>query len=510
MKRLLPLLLAMALLLSGCAEAPEPEEDDFLMAGELDQAEETAQPIRSFTLPIYAGQSLDPLTCSDGLQQNVAALLYEGLFTLTPDFEAEYCLCDSYTYDADRFVYTFHIREGVSFSDGTALTARDVVATYVRAQESARYGARFANVSSMRYQGTDTVRIALTRADAAFPTLLDIPIVRRGTESRTVPVGTGPYLYITEGTQDYLKANPAWWRGQTQPLVRMELSAVKDEDTAAYRFSSGEVQLISSDLLSGGSLSAASGVTVTAADTTELLYLGFRCGGLFESAALRQAVSYGVDRASLVSGYLSGYARAAAFPISPASRLYPADQEHSYQLSRYTEALSTLGYGADGEERQRSATLLVCDESSEKLAMAKAIAARLSQGRLTVTVKALPWEQYLTALQNGKYDLYLAEVRLTAEWELSPLVGSGGSLNYGGYSDAQMDQLLAQFRAAQGEERSYVAAQLCRYLAQQVPLVPICFLRSSVLTQTAVLSTLTPTAASPFYGLENWKITLSH
>lgn len=509
MKQLLLLLLAMALLLGGCAEAPKPEQDDFLMAGEReDTAETTVQPIRSFTLPIYAGQSLDPITCSDGLQRNVAALLYEGLFTLTPAFKTEYCLCDSYEYDENRFVYTFHLRPGVTFSDGTALTARDVVATYVRAQESARYGSRFAAVASMRYQGADTVRIALTRADASFPALLDIPIVRRGTEGQTVPVGTGPYLYITEGAQDYLKANPAWWRGQTQPLVRMELTAVKDEDTAAYRFSSGEVQLLSTDLLSGA-LSAASGVTVTAADTTELLYLGFRCGGLFDSAELRRAMSYGVDREGLVSGYLSGYARAAAFPISPASALYPAEQAQPYALSRFTEALTALGYGAESEGAQRSATLLVCSESSEKLAMAEAIAAKLSQPRIRVTVKALPWEQYLAALQNGKFDLYLGEVKLAANWELSPLIGTGGSLNYGGYSDAQMDQLLAQLRAAGGEERGYVAALLCRYLAQQSPLIPLCFRTATVLTQSAVLSTLTPTAADPFYGFENWTVTLS-
>lgn len=510
MKRVLPLLLAMVLLLAACAEAPETEPDDFLMAGEIEDAAGAAQPIRSFTLPIHTGQSLDPITCGDGLQQTVAALLYEGLFTLTPSFETEYCLCDSYEYDAERFVYTFHLREGVTFSDGAALTARDVVATYARAQESARYAARFASVASIRYQGTDTVRIALTRADASFPALLDIPIVRRGTETQAVPAGTGAYLYITEGAQDYLKSNADWWRGQIQPLVRIELTPVKDEDTAAYRFSSGEVQLLSTDLLSGGSLSSASGTTVTAADTTTLLYLGLRCGGALESAALRQAIGQGVDREGLVSGYLSGYARPASFPISPASPLYPAEQEQSYQLSRYASALVELGYGAEDEGGSaQSLTLLVCSDSAEKQAIAEAIAAKLSQQRVSVTVKALPWEQYLAALQNGKFDLYLAEVRLTANWDVSSLIGSGGSLNYGGYSDEQMDRLLAQFRAAQGDERGYVATQLGRYLAQQMPIVPLCFRTVSILTQTSVLSDLTPTESNPFYGLENWVVTLS-
>ncbi len=509
MKRVLPLLMLLSLLLSGCAEAPAEPDDGFLMAGVDPAQQEAPLRIASFTLPIHRGQTLDPITCSDGLQQNVAALLYEGLFTLNPNFEAEYCLCDSYEYDASRFVYTFHIREGVTFSDGTALTARDVVATYTRAMESVRYASRFANVSSVRYQGTDTVRIALTKGDANFPALLDIPIVRRGTESKLIPDGTGPYLYITEGTQDYLKANTAWWRGNIQPLIRMELSHVKDEDTAAYRFSSAEVQLLSTDLLSGGALNATTSVTVTPTDTSEMLYLGFRIAGVFEDAALRSAVSLGIDRAGLVSGYLSGYARSSCFPVSPVSPLYPAELETEYRLSDYTDALTALGYGAEGTQKERTLTLLVSSETPEKQAIAEAIAANLSQHRITVTVKALPWEQYLAALQNGKFDLYLGEVRLGANWDLSALVGTGGALNYGGYANAQTDELIDRFRAADPADPS-AATQLYSHLMRQAPIVPICFGVDSVLTQTPVLDELTPTAANPFYGLENWDVTLSN
>ena len=509
MKRLLPLLLLLSLLLSGCAETPRQPDDSFLLAGELDADQEPPLRIASFTLPIHAGQTLDPITCSDGIQQNISSLLYEGLFTLGPSFGAEYSLCDSYEYDPGRFVYTFHIREGVTFSDGTTLTARDVVATYNRARESIRYASRFANVSSMRYQGTDTVRIALNKGDANFPALLDIPIVRRGTESRAVPVGTGPYLYITEGTQDYLKANASWWRGNIQPLIRMELSAVKDEDTAAYRFSSGEIQLLKTDLLSGGALNAATGVTVTPVDTGRLLYLGFRTTGLFEDAELRRAMGLGIDRAGLVSGYLSGYARETCFPISPVAEHYPENLETGYRLSAYTEALTALGYGAEGDKKERSVTLLVCDENLEKLAIAEAIARNLSQLRITVTVHALPWEQYLTALQNGRFDLYLGEVRLSANWDLSSLIGTGGALNYGCYSDPQTDLLIDQFLAAEAE-RETAAAQLYGYLARQAPILPICFGVDSILTQTSVLDRLTPTAATPFYGLEHWDVTLAN
>ena len=53
----------------------------------------------------------------------------------------------------------------------------------------------------------------------------------------------------------------------------------------------------------------------------------------------------------------------------------------------------------------------------------------------TVTVEELPWEEYLAALESGEFDLYFGEVRLTANWDLSDLVGTGGAMNYGGVID---------------------------------------------------------------------------
>ncbi len=289
----------------------------------------------------------------------------------------------------------------------------------------------------------------------------------------------------------------------------MELSPVKDEDTAAYRFSSAEVQLLCTDLLSSGTLNATTSVTVTPADTSELLYLGFRTTGLFEDAALRNAVSLGIDREGLVRGYLSGYAHSSCFPISPVSPLYPKELEPDYRLSAYTDALTALGYGVDGTQKERSVTLLVSSENPEKQAIAEAIAANLSQHRITVTVKALPWEQYLTALQNGKFDLYLAEVRLGANWDLSTLIGTGGQLNFGGYTNPQTDELMDRFRATDPADPS-AATQLCSHLLRQSPIVPICFDIDSVLTQTPVLDRLTPSAYNPFYGMEHWEVNLSN
>lgn len=72
----------------------------------------------AFTLPYDPDQTLDPVTCADGMQQVAGSLIYEGLFRLDRQLEPQPWLCQSYTYDAASLTYTFTLRSGVTFPTG--------------------------------------------------------------------------------------------------------------------------------------------------------------------------------------------------------------------------------------------------------------------------------------------------------------------------------------------------------------------------------------------------------
>ena len=124
--QILCLLGAVTLLLSGCwTEAPVESANGLLGDQEpADQQEEVILPA-AFTLPYDPDQTLDPVTCADGMQQVAGSLIYEGLFRLDRQLEPQPWLCQSYTYDAASLTYTFTLRSGVTFSDGSPLTAAD-------------------------------------------------------------------------------------------------------------------------------------------------------------------------------------------------------------------------------------------------------------------------------------------------------------------------------------------------------------------------------------------------
>lgn len=513
MKKICCLFLA-ALLLLGCTActnwdelAEDPlQELSLYYQSENESPEETE--ITSFSLPYCETETLDSVTCRDGYQQVVGKLLYESLYELDESFTPQPVLAESCRYDAENLTYTIRLRSGIRFSDGSALTAGDVVDTLRRAAGSARYGSRFSEVDDLSASGNSVI-ITLTEPNGGLLSLLDIPIVKSGTETRNIPLGTGPYAVAKEENGDrYLTPNPNWWQSKRLPLSRIDLVSCKTVDAANYAFSAQNVQLLCADLIGTDTAPADVSGACTDAPGTVMQYLGFNLRSeILADSAVRRAISAAIDRETLVSSYLLGHGTATQLPLPPQSAFYPADLESRYSREVADAAMKKAGLLTD--EKKAELLLLVNEENRFKLTAATQIAETLNRYSLTVTVQALPWEDYLTALQNGWYDLYFGETKLRPDWDLSALIGTGGALNYGGFYDEDTDLRLQEYLEAQGPRRTAVMEELCNDFLQLQPIVPLCFKAVSVLVTGNAVDQITPTADDPFYQLENWTVHLA-
>lgn len=510
MKRVLCLFFAAAMLLtlSGCSDWEEPQDAFLEIMTQYygkEQKEDDGPVLTSFALPYLADETADPYTCLDGAQKTLGTLLYEGLFELDTAFVPYPALAESFQYDESSRTYTITLRKGILFSDGTELTARDVVYSLKRARSTERYAARLADIASI--SGSDyTVTIRLGRGNAAFIARLDVPIVKNGTGGRIWPIGTGPYAYVSDETGPHLAINPHWWRSEPLPLQRVDLVRCKNNDTMSYAFYARDIQLLMCDLTSTTTSNVYGSGIYNDAATTTMQFIGINTRReALNDPGLRRALALGIDREGCVDAFLLGHGLAAQFPVSPASSLYPQTLDIPYSPDHFDTAMADAGYTG---EKTLSLTLLVNRENSFKVDAAERIAAGLSHHGLEITVKALPWEQYLQALRSGNYDLYYGECRLTADWDLQSLIGSGG-LNYGGYSNADTDALLDALRNAPEPDRAAAMANLCRHLREQSPIVPVCFKNVSVLLPSGAVEAITPTAANPFFRLWEWKVDIA-
>ncbi|MEA4934726.1 MAG: ABC transporter substrate-binding protein [Lawsonibacter sp.] len=503
MRRLLSFLLSAALLLTlsacGTFGASSSSPDDSPPQDSGSQGNPTPVDI-PFSLSAYPAYSFHPALAENRANLTLIPLLYEPLFQVDSSFQAVPLLCQSDFASEDKLSWTFSLRSGVTFSDGTPLTGDSVAsALNIARQAGSHYAQRLRDVTAVT-AAENTVTITLSRPNGDLPALLDIPI-SYGDGNR--PLGTGPYVLSDQGDSITLLARTDWWQQKTVPVLEIPLTAASKSDDLVSSFDAGDVGVVDVDLMGTNALGYSGSYETWDYATTDFLYLGFNTqSGLCRTVEVRRALARAIDRDSIAQVDYASHAVAAALPVHPFSPLYDNTlaKALSYdpeQLAAELVSLKVAGH---------SLVLLVNNENSTKVGAAQRIADQLSAAGLSVTVSKPAFDDYVNALKEGKFDLYLGEVMLTADFDLSPLLGSGNTLNYGRWQDSQGDTLLASLSMAEEAGRQTAATALFAYLNDQVPIAPVCFKNGSVLTQWGRLSGLAPVQGNAFYRLEDWRI----
>ena len=497
MKKRLALLLALMLTLTSCHGPETPELPEETPPPEQEQTQVIDIP---FQLAVYDQYSLHPILAENRANLALSSLLYEPLFELNAAFEAEGVLCDNWTVSEDGLIWTFSLHPGITFSDGTPLTG-EIAAAAVNTARTApsRYVSRLSGISAVSAEGL-TLTVTLSAPNGDLPVLLDIPIPLDNSDR---PLGTGRYVLREKDGNLSLAARTDHRSGNDLPAEEIPLKSVSRSDELILSFESGDVALVDVDLMGTNSLGYSGSYETWDYATTSMLYLGFNTrSGLCRSTDVRRALALGIDRESIAQVDFARHAVPAELPVHPNSPLY--DHQTAAALAYAPEELMTRL-----EELHlsgRPLTLLVNSENAARVHAAERIAQQLNWTGLAVSVEKLAFEDYTLALQRGEFDLYLGEVVLTADFDLSALLLPGGALNYGGWAEEELPALLSQFRASHGLLRSIHAKSLYSFLAQEVPIAPICFKNGCVLTRWGRLSGLEPVRGNVFYHLEGWII----
>lgn len=497
-RTLIALTLCLALGLSACSEAPvTPTEEP-----EVTPTPSAVPQQQDFTLPYYPNANLHPILGSNRTNMVLNSLVYQGLFELDNSFTPHGVLCSEYDLSPDGLVWTFHLTDK-TFSDDSPVTAADVVYSLETARGSTLYAGRLADVQSIASGTDNTVLLTLSQPNKLLPALLDIPVIR-DFQDGSMPLGTGPYRFVEDNGP--LRLIREEFAPKNAP-EEIPLLAIDGADDLIYAFDAGNISLSVSDLTGANALGYSAGYEAFDFPTTAMLYVGFQAAeGPCANPMVRQAISRSFDRDTVSGALLAGHADATCLPVSPYCTLYSSAHEMSggYDPAAAEALLTDAGY-ARGEDgllySGRSAlalTFVVNTDSSFKLAIAEYLAEQLAHMGMDVELKKLAWDDYVAVLEAGGFDLYLGEVALTADFDLSALMGPDGTLNYGSYATDEMNTLLACLkRTGLGEK-----ALLNRFQAD-MPFAPLCFKKHSVLTQWQAVSGLEPTRQNPFYNLES-------
>ena len=476
------------------------------------------QPAR-FSLGYDPTVSLHPITGASQVNQELTGLVYQGLYELDNTFAPLPVLAGEAAASEDALTWTFTLAEGAVFSDGTPLSAQHVAASLEQARTSALYAGRLKEVASVTAGEDGAVYVTLSAANVNLPALLDIPIVleQAPAEDGTVPpapLGTGYYQYVWAEDGPSLQLNPHHPSAAALPYDAISLVPVSGTGERIAAFDSGAISAVTTDFTSPYAPDYSGGYEITDYPTTSLLYVGFNAAaGVCQSPLVRQALSHAIDRGRLVEVQLSGHGDPAALPVSPLSAEYSAAHAAllEYDPDAAAQLLAEAGYTLNEEDGllygwngPMEVTLLVNSDNSVRQAMAQQLADSLARLGITATVSRLSWSNFIAALAAGEFDLYLGEVRLTGDFDLTALLV--GDLNYSGLESGALAEALVQWRANEGVWHTLAANTLWMQFIQDVPIASVCFKRESLLVRWGVASDTRPTRANPYYQMELWSI----
>ena len=489
MKRLLCLLLCL-LLLSGCGwttpggeattEPPETEtHENNLNPG--------AEKPKGFGLAYIPAYGFNPYACNCITNRPIFSLVYEPLFVLNNSFQPEPVLCEQFAVSETGRSCLITLCQGVSFSDGTPLTAYDAAASLEAARDSAYYGTRFSKVQAFTAKDARTLEITLYKAYENLPLLLDIPIVKAGTEQDERPLGSGPYAFSQEAQGLCLRRNRSWWQDERAPVEydTILLTAATDPTQVRDSFEFGNTALVCVDLNAPNAVGYRCDYELWDSPSTTMQYLGFNLSsGLFYKRELRAAVTHIVDRDQLIASVYKGFAQAAYLPCAPASPFYDGELAAGYRYDR--EAFAQV-LRNDPAPEGWTGKLIVSTADPARVDLARRLADTLTEAGLPMEVESLPADTYRYYLNAGKFDMFIGEVRLSGTFDLTEFFKAYGSLGFGGIRSPGMEQLC--YDALENSGNCY---DLYRGVMENAYFCPLMFRSYAVMANRGVIGSLQP------------------
>lgn len=501
MKKRLAALTAALLLLTSCGTLEMP---DGLIPGETSSAASEPVQQQSLSLPYNLNDSLYPYAAQTEMNLTLTPLIYDPLFKLDEKLQAQPCLAAEIT--SSGLEYTVTLRSDAVFSDGQPVTARDVVYSYQQTElQSKLYWQLHTSVASAEAVGERQVRFTAYRTDKNLAALLSFPIVKYG-DNGTQLLGTGRYTYHEQSSRHWLEPNPHHKLSLPQQLQRIELTVLPDDATVANALRAGVIHALYTDLSQQEDYGI--GTKSFPVETGNVVYLGYHgTHPIVGRKEVRELLDTMLPRQAIASDVYYNKAVAAKTPFSPSYYDLPGE----FSLPTYTEeqmhmALELQGLKLNSATGKRSyedkpivLKLLVNEENGFKMRVAQQVVRGFGMYGITVEVDAVSYRDYQIRLANGEYDLFLAEVKLGYNQDLTPLL-SGSSIGIGG--DASDASLLEKYYLYCAGQIS--CAEFLEAFIKYHPVSPLVYRQGGVMVSQSFTGQLEATDQDIFYNLDRW------
>ena len=450
-------------------------------------------PRRGGTLRVSVDQAasvIHPLRTRVNPEHMVAELCYSNLTTLTTDMAPLPDLAASWTANTDFTEWTFKLRKGVRFSDGSPCTAKDVAATFVAILDPKTASPARAIVSVIKEAVAVDDETALFRLHTPFA---DLPATMAYNATRIIPasiaqgdlarlsresIGTGPFKLLSyEPDRLIVVTRNEHYFIPDQPYVdRVEVRVYPDNSAETSALLAGDNDLMVITAQSEfGRLKGVRGVDAMQVPSGQFLNVNMACDTKpFNDLRVRKALSLCADRDALV-GFVALDAGKPGedVPVNSIYRFWKKQTPKKPDIAEARRLLAEAGYpnGID-------LTLVASDNPGTRTQLAVALREMAKPAGFRITVQTMPHAAYLDQVwKKGPFYIGIYNTQQTVDGVFTLLYTSDAAWNETRWNNKAFDELVAEGRRTNDDARRteiYGKAQDMMY-AETPSIIPIFF-----------------------------------
>ena len=435
--------------------------------------------------------ALDPVTMYQTGDIATVEQICEYLIWVNNDLTLRPVLAETWSPDASGAVWTFKLRQGVTFNEGSPCTADDVVATFDRlVNPDSGSGALSALKGILSPGGTQkvddyTVQFNLDTAFADFPYLVssgnyNSVILQRDFAGDFLkkPVGTGPFMLTDYKNKQSatLRRNPNYWQKGLPYLDEVSFVYIDDAQAQAVQLQSGAVDLQAQTAFQGSqALFANPNLNVITTHSTAIREVAMRVDKKpYSDKNVRQAVAYCLDRQAIMSALYDGKGTQGNdqifSPLYPASPTFP-DRAQDYDKAK--QLLSDAGY-AGGVKL----TLTTAASYLDLAQYAQIIAAQCKPAGIEIKLDTMSATEFYggdsgtTPWLNADMTIVEWSPRPVAAQYIQAMLTKASVWNSSHWADSEFDGLFKQYSATVDEaSRSEIATKMGTIQQDETPVI---------------------------------------
>ena len=410
-------------------------------------------------------ESLDPhLTVSAGTRE-VMFNVFEGLVKPTPDGDLIDAVASHHEVSADGTVYTFTLREGVTFHNGAAVSVDDVVWSIERCADAGEGKAplveAFSAIQSVKATDEKTVVITLNSAESEFLAALTTAILPKDYDAQaTAPVGTGPFKFVKRvaGDSIALERFDGYW-GEKPAMKNVTFKIFESGDAMVLALQSGALDLCA-HLTPTQAAQLGDGFQVLngTMNLVQALYLNNAVKPL-DDLRVRQALCYAVDKQQVIDLAGDGTGKPLGSSMYPAFVKYFDDSVTDYYTQNLEKAKALLAEA--GYPNGFDLTITVPSNYQPHVDTAQVLVEQLKAVGINAKIELVDWSTWVSRVYTDRnYQATVVGVDASSMTGRAMLerFTSGYGKNFVNYANAEYDALFkqAQLVSSAGDDTELV------------------------------------------------------